>query len=359
VPRKSKIKSSSYTITGYMTEEQRPAAFAKMKERGTYDPTKISGKGPTYSKEDKKWIRWIAKGKVGPSPYEKEKLAATKKAAENLGIGELIETKKDPKAVKKGVQKILDAALKDSIESWKGSKVASIRADTKEQGAITDLYKRCKGRAIDQFRKEGKSIPKEDSYEMRREIMLQYFVIQEVGMKHPKGASLGVRNEVRNKIHKIIAEDEKVLEHQLTVTPIPLKDAVRLGVEETRTDIKLGIDHKVGIPDLGRPNILTKKKIKVYKKSKDELREEKDKERERKRMQRLEQERIRQEKIERRRAKAKKPEKPKFDFTPREGETPIQKIRREQREAEAKKKAKKAKKKIRYQKKGKKGFFNL
>ena len=76
-----RVTTSKKVVTGkrlayvrmfrYMSNDQRKAMFAKMQQNGTYDPTPfLNGRKPT--KEERKWIRWIAGGKVGPSPYDKE-----------------------------------------------------------------------------------------------------------------------------------------------------------------------------------------------------------------------------------------------------------------------------------------------
>jgi len=441
VPRKSKIKSSSYTITGYMTEEQRPAAFAKMKERGTYDPRRDPGsrlsRTGSASKEEKQWLRYIAMGEKGLTPWEKKQIQ--------------LKHKKGPISVTSQPGFI---GSEGDCDTWHGQKIAI-------PGGIVDRYGYMKEIVKSYHKQRGTKMPKDGTASFKKDMLLMHKLSEyrdshsqeiynaavemaekkgityrkaddilstKIAKELNRGLSKGITIKGKKPVSEMtdreiskmvegMSESEQRHEYQRFMDSLrknPEKDQpVKIKVKGKWYDTSMA-NFDLKMKELGEQQIDDivfssipgakastldelvnmmegKTKIKELakiddewkKRSKEEWRasvaakvgskklaeQVKKETRERRRRQKLEEQRIRAEKIERRKIKrelksAREKTKKGSDFPSIAlpdiaQETPMQKIRREQQEAEAKKEAKKAKKKIRYQKKGKKGFFNL
>jgi hypothetical protein len=354
-----------YDKTRQDDDSRRRAMFRSMKERGTYDPamdpTSQLRRTGKPSKEDKKWMVWIAKGRKGPSPWDK-----AVKELNKLEPGDIIAKARPKKLTKTEIDEInealdetLDIEMKAAIDAFKKQQVVSVRqdqpnADLKRKPAGS-LYKRLKGYAIREFKKQGKKIPPEDSIEFRKEVVLQRAVMDKVEddyIFYGKVVPQTKKDQIRKRIKKQIDDDEETLREKFKRTPRSMRG---IAIEEgKKATIKLTKPSQV---DVLKSVIAAeqKKKRKKERKKANELAEELAKRREERskilREAIREREKIlREEKIERSRKKREQKDDDPFGIKDRvlerdqKEESPAARMKRLAREAQAKTEAKKAKK---------------
>ena len=113
-----------YNRRMHMADDQRKAMFARMMEEGTYDPRKYHKKGTRYTKEERKWLNWIARGRRGPSPYEKAKPYGVPPKTVEMEIKEHVADLKEKKKFLMGLDHYIKndparaSAIRQNVDDW-------------------------------------------------------------------------------------------------------------------------------------------------------------------------------------------------------------------------------------------------
>jgi len=192
-------------------------------------------------------------------------------------------------------KEIMGYTFDKGAESFKLSKAASFDISTNKLKPGVNLYKRLHARAIGYFQDKGEPVPKEGSYEMNREIMLQRLMQQEVA-EHSQSTGKPPSSKEWYKTHEMFSnklkEEEEETERRLREDLIPLDQAVKLSKEyQDSVRKEKGIYEGADIIKVGG-NIFTRdtgKSIFIRSKSKAEIKKEKELDRLATREMRLEQ----------------------------------------------------------------------